>query len=142
MGVENPPVSGLGALATYVPELDQGVTTNIANTVVWANYTQIGHMVVVHVRLLVTGSGTAGSGIKVALPVPVKTTVSLFGVGSSFIRDASAGADYRGVGIVGNDSMISFRRGDTTVQSDIGVDPNIAVANGDIIAFGVTYEAA
>jgi hypothetical protein len=142
MGVENPPVSGLGAWATYTPQVDQGVTTNIAATVVWANYTQIGHMVIAHVRLLITGTGTAGQAVKVKLPVTVLTNVSLFGVGSTFIRDLSAGADYRGVGILGNDSYISFRRGDTTVQSDIGVDPNIAVANGDIIAFGISYEAA
>lgn len=130
-----------GVWSDWVPVIKQnGVTQTI--TIQQARYTTIGRTVFVEVRLTITSLGTAGFSIQSSLPVPVHNTATIFGMGAFFYRDLSALVDYRGVGVIQNDTTMAMRRGDTTVQSDIGVNPAIACDNGDIMSYGVWYESA
>lgn len=124
----------------WTPQIDQGATTNITKTVDVARYKKIGKTVTAYIKLTLTGAGTTNNPVKVSQPIAALTGFSLHGQGNCMIRDASAGADYRGIVAIENSGFFSFRRPDSTLQVDIGVDPNFALASGDLIFFNVTYE--
>jgi hypothetical protein len=139
------PIPGFAA---WTPRVDQGATTDISKTVVFARYAIHGTVCFVEARMTITGAGTANNSIDITnLPVAPKALGgTLFGTGGCFVRDADAAADYRGTCTItdsgGTNGVIAFRRGDNTAQQAIGVSPNIALANNDIVSFAMFYEIA
>lgn len=126
-----------GIWADWTPQVNQGANLNIAKTIAAARYTIVGKTMHVIARMTMSAAGVANNGIQIAnLPRTIYAYgASIFGVGGCFIRDTGT-ADYKGTCIINpTDQVVSFRRGDTTGASEIGVDPNFALASGDIISF-------
>ncbi len=141
-GSAHVPIANYGAWTDYTPQLDQGASTNIAKTVSYARYIKIGRMVTVAFRLDVTGAGTAGSAIAVALPpfTPVFTT-NLY-VGSAIMSDASAPILYGGQAVITSTTRVQiWKTGTTPTDAPIGVSPAIAVATGDAVIATFEYES-
>jgi hypothetical protein len=132
----------LGAWDTYVPTLAQGATANIAKTVSMARYCRIaGRTIVVAVRLAPTGAGTNGAIISCSCPVPpFYTAADVFPVGPAHYQDSGT-AQYPMLATL-NTSVFTFIRCDTVVSNYVGADPTFAIANGDLLNFSATYEAA
>ena len=128
-----------GAWTDYTPTLAQGATGNISKTIQYARYLQIGKLVVVTVRLDITGAGTANNGITVSLPVTAYgTNNNAFGSG----RYNDGGVVYQCVVSQASSTTAYLVRADVTSAGSVGTDPNIATANGDSLQFTLTYEAA
>lgn len=129
------------AWTAFTPQIDQGVTTNIAKTVTSARYIQYGKVVYATVRVDFTGAGTAGSAITSTIPVNAKNGTSFICLGTSNYYDTSVGSpNYHALVLTASASQVQFIIHSTT--GSIGVVPNIAVASGDMLSFSVTYEAA
>jgi hypothetical protein len=131
-----------GAWISYTPQVDQGATTNIAKTVNYAKYVQIGSVVIAQVRLTTTANGTAGNSLSATSPVAAAAAVNVQ-VGSGWWTDASTALQYRvTVALLVATGQFVFQRTDNTANNFIGIDPNVAVANGDILNFFAMYEGA
>lgn len=128
-----------GAWNSYTPQVDQGASTNIAKTVTYAKYLQFGKFIVGSLRLSMTGTGTAGSTITVTTPVTTYTTGLT--VGTGFYNDNGTNY-YPAMAALESYSKFHLIRLDAPFNGQIGYDPNLAVANGDIIQFTFMYEAA
>ena len=59
---------------TFVPQVDQGATTNIAKTITKSQWRYDGSMIEYEFFVIMTGAGTAGSAVTVTLPVVVFAT--------------------------------------------------------------------
>lgn len=124
----------------YTPTLTQSGT--VTKTVTVARYLQIGKLVIVYVRLDVTGAGTTNNTITVSTPATGVSTGYICGSGE--VIDASgATVTYPAMVYTNTTTTFSFGRTDQSAfVSRIGVDPNFALASGDVITFTATYEAA
>lgn len=122
---------------TYTPTLTQSGT--VTKTVTQANYVRLGDLVICQVALAATGSGTANNAIIVTLPVNALHTG--FQVGNGHWFDTSATQNYQTHAYLYSATQLIFYRVDTTTASAIGVDPNLALASGDIVDFTVIYQA-
>jgi hypothetical protein len=129
-----------GAWNSYTPQVDQGVSTNIAKTVTYAKYLQFGKRVEVQGRLELTAAGTSGSPVTVSLPVTA-AGAQFYVVGAGSVDDASVSA-YGAVVELHSTTRLAFFRTDAPSTSRIGADPAFALASGDIVSFTVVYEAA
>lgn len=138
------PAVNEGAWVSYSPTVDQGASANITRTVTYAKYRRIGSTVILTVRLDMTGAGTAGSAVLVDLPFTHALTSSSLAIGSGLYFDSSAGPGQFQTIVYTQvpGTQVGFLRADTGATTLVGVDPNIAVANGDAITFSVTYETA
>lgn len=132
-----------GAWTSYAGSivLAQGASTNIAKTVNYAKYLSIGKLVICQIKLSATAAGTAGSPITASLPVTAAGGASFLAVGSGFFTDASVG-EYRCVAYLNSSTVVALARGDSSLAGGIGVNPNIAVASGDVFVASIMYEAA
>lgn len=138
-GVKWALLSGIGgAWTSYTPTFTQ--SGNVTHTLTYAKYIQIGKLVVVNVRLEVTGTGTAGVRIEFSLPVAASTS-SLTRIGSGCYYDSSTDIAYNGT--------MQLTSASTTVSilpdgggNYWGVFPNLATGNGDNFGFFAVYEAA
>lgn len=129
-----------GTTTTYTPQVDQGVTTNIAKTTTEARYVQTGRIVDVWVQLAMTAAGTAGSAVTVTLPVTASGHSNDTPLGAGWIYDVS-GVGYYGLTVVQNSTTtVKFFGG--SVGSAWGGTPSIALASGDKIGFYVRYVVA
>ena len=126
------------AWTSYTPTLSQGASSNIAKTVNYAKYVAAGKLIVVSVKVSATAAGTAGSAIKLTLPVTAATT-DFLGQGMYF---DSGTATYPAVAFVDTTTTVALYRSDAIPTNYIGADPNFAVASGDVYRFHLTYEAA
>ena len=126
-----------GAWTSYTPTLAQGGSTNIAKTVTYAKYLDAGAFTVLRVSLTATAAGTTNNAITITLPTTA-ATASLF-VGTGWYDDA--GVAYRALSFLNSTTTLSLFRTDSTAGGQIGVNPNIAVANGDVIFFDAVYES-
>lgn len=128
-------------LKTYTPTFSQGASTNISKTVDWAKYSRSSGIITGNVALTASGAGTAGSAILINTPVTAPTTDLV--VGSGFYRDSSTGIQYQAVAYLATTTKIALYSthdvASTSTDSAIGVNPNIAVASGDIISIQFSY---
>jgi hypothetical protein len=134
--IETVLVPAVNAWTSFTPTLSQGVSTNISKTVTYAKYAQLGKVVFCNIRLSITGTGTAGSGILVSLPLASATGNIIIGAGGYF--DASVN-NYTGWAFCSgtlNVGLVTHTNGDNLV----GVNPNFAVASGDIVNLHLVYE--
>jgi hypothetical protein len=127
---------------TWTPQLDQGASTNIGKTVIYASYVKIGKLVFFNLRLDITAAGTSGSAVTATLPITAAAaTATIIGAGSYF--DAAGGAQLMWAG---------FCRMSSTTQVDVvvdtsnanswGVSPAAAAASGDALFLSGHYIAA
>jgi hypothetical protein len=124
---------------SWTPQIDQGATTNIANTIVEAGYVRMGGLIICWANLSVTAAGTAANGITVTLPVTSTVHAAGQPVGSFFIVDATV-THYTGTTLTrSGGATVDFRASGNT--SAVGAAPNFALANGDSIRFIATYLA-
>jgi hypothetical protein len=133
------------AWTSYTPTLTQSGT--VTKTVTRAKYNQIGKQVTVSVRLDVTGSGTSNNAVTVTLPVTATASAGagLVPAGAAILWDNSAGAIYRQVAYLVSTTTINFLDASSTSTSQSGITGAafaLALANLDVVAFEVTYEAA
>jgi hypothetical protein len=82
------------AWTAYTPQIDQGVTTNIAKTVTYSRYLKVGRLAIVQARLDVTGTGTSGSSVTISLPSAFTFVASSGGFGFGKIFDSSTSTAY------------------------------------------------
>lgn len=128
------------AWATYTPTVTQsGAVTKTVNR---AAYMQAGKFVTVSVMMTMTGSGTGNNAVTVSLPVTASTSNQGIVVGSGAISDISANILYPVTARLVSTTTVNFIRTDAQPAGQWGVDPNIALASTDVIAFQITYEAA
>jgi len=129
-----------GAWTTWTPTVTQLGAVSV--TVTSAVYGRWGRMIVGHLRLSVTGTGTASNAVTVSLPVTsARTAVP---VGSGGVYDLSAVLNYTGHVSLNTTTTFQFE------PQGLGVSPNpigvagftAALAAGDIIQAFFTYEAA
>lgn len=119
---------------SYTPTLTQSVT--VTKTTSYARYCQFQKTVIVQVYLVATSAGTAAQEVVVGLPLTATGSTGR-AIGTGFIYDASANVIY---------NMTSFLATTTTAKFfwqsgfGFGFSPNIALANGDQLAFTFTYE--
>jgi hypothetical protein len=129
--------ASLYPLTSYTPVLSQNGTKTA--TINYAKYQQIGKMVTVQVRATFTQAGTAGSRVGVSLPIAAVTANFDQSYGS-FIFTDSGTAFY-----TGSVAMLSTTEANFIVNNNqdfVGTTPNLAVANGDVISFTISYEVA
>lgn len=127
------------AWTSWTPTLSQGASTNIAKTVTYAKYVQVGKTVYGAVRLDATGTGTANADIYINCPVsPDFNSVSQIIVGSGYYyRAAGPGFYVAPTALFQSALVLVYGAGGA-----IGRNPNFAVGNGDQFAVSFTYEAA
>ena len=123
---------------TYSPTVIQSGTVTKTDT--YCKYKSYGGTVEVIARLTITGSGTGNNAITVSLPVTAAAS-DLY-VGGGRITDTGT-ANYPVLVEITSTTVASFLRSDApTPLGYVGVDPNFALANTDIIRFWCRYEAA
>ncbi len=124
----------------WTPQLDQGVTTNIAKGVTYAKYARVGRTIFFNLRLDITGVGTAGSAITFTLPVTA-AALGASRIGTfSYYHVGVAPPEYDGFVYAATTTVAHLL--DTTQANDVGIVPNIATANGDVLQLSGCYEAA
>jgi hypothetical protein len=129
------------AWTSYTPVLKQGSTT-VSATVTYAKYKQIGKTVFLTVKLVSTGTGSAGGRIGISAPTGfVPTLDSLESVHGNFgLLDAGT-AFYHGFAYYTSDrgfGGLAQGSGDA-----IGANsPSITMAVNDTVMIQVTYEVA
>jgi len=129
-----------GAWVSYTPQIDQGVSTNIAKTVNYARYRRDGSRLVVEFDLSVTAAGTSGSAITVTIPMDFATSAGgAKGVGQ--IYDASAVVRYVCCVERNGTSKVGFAA-DGAYNGQVGATPAFALASGDVIRASVDCEIA
>lgn len=131
----------------WTPVVDQGATTGIANTANTALYLQFGKLVIAKLQVTLSAAGTAGSAVLVGLPVTPAGAAGLpIGLDGA-VYDVSASLSYPcriEIASTSGAGKLRFRRVDATTAAAgyWGVDPNVALASGDILYATVLYEAA
>jgi len=131
-----------GGWTSYTPTLTQSGA--VTKTVTYAKYEKIGRLVSCNVYLTVTGAGTANAAITVSLPFTAATNVFF---GSGYIFDSSLPQILMAVVIPSGTTAAQFF--DTTQATtgavslgQTGTAFAFALAAGDTIAMGLTYESA
>ena len=123
------------AWTAYTPQIDQGVTTNIAKTVTYSRYLKIGRLAIIQARLDVTGTGTAGSSVTISLPSAFTFVASSGSFGFGKIFDSSAVAAYSVSWFLNGGVLVAT--GDWSGSTGWGASPNTAIATSDQIL--ITY---
>lgn len=131
-------IAGLSG-STYTPTLTQSGT--VAKTVNAARYIRLGRLVHLWLYLTPTAAGTGNNSITVSLPITAATAALSVMVGTGVVVDTGTAA-YPAHWYLKTATTIAAQRVDTGGTSDIGVDPNFALASGDVIKAVATYEAA
>jgi len=124
-------------LTTYTPVVTQNGT--ITATIAYAKYQQVGKLVTLQVRANLTSAGTAGHRLSLTLPIAATSANSNQCYGSFSFLDSGVGF-YTGSVTLINTTTVHFVVNNT--NDFLGVNPSIAVANGDVISFTMIYEVA
>lgn len=124
-----------GDLPSFSPILTQGV--EVAKRVVEASYVMLGTYVLGNVRLDVTGTGTAATGVTVTFPVPSVSMANTMS-GKMSIFDADLSRWWSG-NLVGpsNGAICLSPSGGALGASDF----TTALAAGDIVTYQFGYES-
>lgn len=129
-----------GTTTSYTPQIDQGVTTNIAKTVNEARYLVLGRVCEVWFTLSLAAAGTAGSAVTVSLPQTISGHATSPGavLGSGFVYDASV-QFYTGPWRYNTSTTVTFT---PQAGSFFGVSPNVALASTDVLSGWLRYVIA
>lgn len=122
----------IGNTGTFTLTVDQGGAVAATAS---ASYSKVGRNVTVTGDCAITGSGSAASIVVGGLPASLapETLGARTTMGTFFIVDNGT-ATYTGVVMRESDSTFSFRKAD-------GSAVNFALANGDTVAFALSYMA-
>ncbi len=128
---------------TWTPTVVQNVA--VAVTVTYARYVVLAQTVIVQVRLVVTGAGTAGNDVRIQgipsaiAPNRVDGSTAVAVCGTAVVFDTGT-AFYQGalVAVGANDLRITCHN----QTNRLGATPNFALANGDVISFQGAWERA
>jgi hypothetical protein len=132
----------LSGNTTWVPQIDQGASTNITKTINTAMYIRIGNFVIAWFDLTLTAAGTAGSAVTITFPVNQSGHATSNGIGSAALLDASTAANCGpGTISVNSASQVFFRFGGVT-SGGWGGSPNFALASGDSMRGSMMYLVA
>lgn len=129
-----------GLSGTWTPTVTQ--SGSVAVTVTYATYKIRGRACHVEVQLDITGSGTGGNAIIIGgQPAAIQPTHTgaTVPIGISIVSDTGT-ANY--LGLLTANAASAWRIYDTNTRGQIGVNPNFALANTDIIIFNATYDLA
>jgi hypothetical protein len=126
----------------WTPTITQSVA--VAININRAKYLVRGNKVNIFAELTVTGAGVAGNAIVIGgMAVAIQPT-GLIGLGISTlgtccVLDSGTAAYY---GFLTANIASAFRLRDSNTRDDIGVNPNFALANTDVVIFRGSYEIA
>ena len=123
--------------ATFVPQFDQGVTTNIAKTTTRSEWRYDGDHVLYEFEFAFTAGGTAGSALTMTVPVPILAASSSGANGAVTIRDASVPVFQAAVAEWNTSTTVGFVADGGT--SFWGVGPATAIAAGDRVRGHLHY---
>lgn len=124
----------------YTPQVDQGVSTNIAKTVSKASYQVTNRTMSFVIRLDMTAAGTAGSNVTVTIPLSsVYYYYNIVGDGAYVDSGSASYQCLLTMANVANKFLLS-PCSITTPGANVGSNPNIAVASGDAITGTATIE--
>jgi hypothetical protein len=129
-----------GLSGTWTPTVTQ--SGSVAVTVNFATYKIRGRTCHVEVKLTVTGSGAGANAIVIGgQPAAIRPTHTdaLFPIGLAAVNDSGA-ANYQG--FVDAAAAAGWRLRDCTTINVMGVDPNFALAAGDVVYLIATYDLA
>lgn len=126
-------------VTSFVPQIDQGVTTNIAKTTTLSEYRYDGPMIDFTWNLAATGAGTAASNLTITLPVSCVSATAGRTIGSAQVFDASTSLRYISVAELSSATQISFPTDQVAGGGAWGTNPVIALAAGDITRGSVRY---
>lgn len=127
----------VGRWVAWTPTVTQGVS--VTATVSYARCILSNNTVTLTTLLTATSAGTAGTAIVVSgLPYSIANTSAFSAIGSGVIVDAGV-AVYAGIAVAAgaNDIRVIYPG-----SNYIGVIPNFALANTDVISIAATYEVA
>jgi hypothetical protein len=130
-----------GAWTTWTPTLTQSGA--VTATITHAVYGRWGRLIIVNLRLAVTGAGTAANAVTVSLPVTAARVNMVVGTGGVF--DQSAGLSYSGNIFLPSTTTMDFRQhgSGTATDNRLGVAGfTAALAAGDGVEGFFMYEAA
>lgn len=133
--------SGSSVFADYTPTLTQ--SGSVTKTVTTARYCEIGKLVMLWIRLDVTGTGTASNMITVSLPVTASASNRT--VGHGVWVDSSAGDSWFARIAMSTTTTVLMSSGiDDGTGFSLGAAAPAAAAlgSGDVISFFACYEAA
>lgn len=124
-----------GSWTTWTPTITQSGSVTFTNT--RSTYARLGRTIIANFALTVTGSGTATNDIVVSLPATAAAANAGQGVG--FILD-TGNTYYVGTWVLTTTTtarLLTYGNGNPA-----GVNPNFALAVGDVLSGTITYEAA
>jgi hypothetical protein len=136
-------LNGIGeAWTSYTPTVTQGVA--VTATVNEARYARVNKIVIVKAHLSLTSAGTASSVIVCSLPTGLNA-VNTTGVfrptaGLGLFYDTSTTTQYL-LGCQASAGGMQFVS-DVVGGNNFGATPAVTIANGDFLAFTITYEVA
>lgn len=133
-------VDDLFTWASYTPTIDQGASTNIAKTVTFSQWCNMGDFALWQFVLTLTASGSALSIVTLTLPTNCDRAGLRTTLGSGVIWDSSATSNDTGSWVAQSASTIAFLYDSTaSLNSRWGVQ---ALASGDIICGQLMYKKA
>lgn len=133
-------IAQMGAWTSYTPTLTQN-NIAVAKTVNAARYQKIGRTVHFVAKLTLTANGTAGTPVRVGLPIAAFDTTDFY-CGSGILFDASAAAVYRALLTKTGTNEVFLSPTNVTTADVLGVTAfSAALASGDVINITGTYEA-
>ena len=130
-----------GAWTSWTPAVTQSGSVTVTNT--RSRYARWGRRIEFVCDLAVTGSGTGNNIITVTLPVTSASQHTVFGGG--YLFDTSSGIYYPLLTVGGSTTVAHLLDGAVRATPQLGLTGssfNAALASGDIIRLGGTYEAA
>lgn len=127
---------------TYDPTVAQGTNADISYTGTYVKYSRSGKTISLNINITLTEVGDDNNSISITLPVAASASGLVIGSGYYW---AAAGNQYPVNVYLSSTTTIILQRTDVLLSTNnvaVGVDPNIATANNDIIKIICNYEAA
>jgi hypothetical protein len=128
------------AWTSHTPTLAQGTATDIAKTVDYSEYIQLGKTVIWNFRISATAAGDDLNAITLTLPVTAADADGVQGQGSYWDPGTTSRTDGALVGA--STTTVAIASNSSSETNRVGVTPNIAVASGGVFQGSVIYEAA
>jgi hypothetical protein len=134
---------GFGAYTSWTPIIDQGGSTNIAQSGTQAYYATSGEFVHAYGAVNLNGAGSAGSIIYVSYPVAPNAAMNqVQGIGSGGFYDSSTALFYVGTPVRSTASRMSLRPTNDSTFANSSLGNAVftgALAAGDAFYFNITY---
>ena len=124
---------------SWTPAITQGVA--VTSTIQEATYKISNSNEVTAVfKITATSAGTGGSAVSVSLPINAAWSADYSSIGNGLIYDSNLTNGYMCSVVLRATSAISFAsQNGANLTNYFGAQPNIALANGDIISATITY---